>query len=449
MTITTSWRGAGRLAGPLILILASLILGAAAPLGPGQVGSLNALKALSAGQYQIVVLYGNLAAGDQTSREYSWSGTACPAPDDLYQVSPSAGSGCWLWVGSGQFQLGITNFIQPAGTYGWGGNIANSPIAAVLGTASSPNNSADAALTIQRIGAAVGVNPTATGGLFSATDNGGTIPGHMTSVTGLTQSSGAYAPGTGTFFEGGRGQCDLLTGSRNAQCEGVAAEVNFPVGTTGQSTFGAEGAVNNNSGVNPSTSFNPTSFSSSFIASCGDHGAVTNGAKCENGYIVNPNNAYPFLRGFLVPLTGTTLDQSAGVVFQIGSQPNGANWYTVAQGFKMDSAVFTSAAITLPNGGFGAQGANAGIRGENAAGNNLLSLLYLDNNNYLNVGVDAAALALGSSTGWTAIAGVLALVPRTWADNQSCAAGEISVDATYLYVCTATNTVKRVTLTAF
>jgi hypothetical protein len=39
--------------------------------------------------------------------------------------------------------------------------------------------------------------------------------------------------------------------------------------------------------------------------------------------------------------------------------------------------------------------------------------------------------------------------PTTWANNQSCTAGQIMIDASYVYVCTATNTVKRVPFSSF
>jgi hypothetical protein len=47
------------------------------------------------------------------------------------------------------------------------------------------------------------------------------------------------------------------------------------------------------------------------------------------------------------------------------------------------------------------------------------------------------------------LTGVLSLSPSTWADNQTCEAGQVSVDASFLYVCTAMNTVKRVALSSF
>jgi hypothetical protein len=45
--------------------------------------------------------------------------------------------------------------------------------------------------------------------------------------------------------------------------------------------------------------------------------------------------------------------------------------------------------------------------------------------------------------------GVLGLHPTTWTDTQPCNPGQISVDASFIYVCTATNTVERVALSSF
>lgn len=48
-----------------------------------------------------------------------------------------------------------------------------------------------------------------------------------------------------------------------------------------------------------------------------------------------------------------------------------------------------------------------------------------------------------------AIIGTLGLTAATWTDTQTCVAGQISVDASFIYVCTATNVVKRVALSSF
>ena len=60
----------------------------------------------------------------------------------------------------------------------------------------------------------------------------------------------------------------------------------------------------------------------------------------------------------------------------------------------------------------------------------------------------AKALFVGSNINITG-SGVLGIPQATWADNQTCSAGQISVDASFIYVCTATNTVKRVAISTF
>jgi hypothetical protein len=44
---------------------------------------------------------------------------------------------------------------------------------------------------------------------------------------------------------------------------------------------------------------------------------------------------------------------------------------------------------------------------------------------------------------------LIGLLPVTWADNQTCVAGQVTVDANFIYVCTSTNTVKRAALSTF
>lgn len=47
------------------------------------------------------------------------------------------------------------------------------------------------------------------------------------------------------------------------------------------------------------------------------------------------------------------------------------------------------------------------------------------------------------------VLGVLGSNPATWTDTQTCTPGQIASDSGFLYVCTATNTVKRVSLSGF
>ena len=53
------------------------------------------------------------------------------------------------------------------------------------------------------------------------------------------------------------------------------------------------------------------------------------------------------------------------------------------------------------------------------------------------------------SSGQFNIQGTVYNPPKTWADSQTCAAGQIAWDDNYIYVCTATNTVKRALLSPF
>lgn len=66
-------------------------------------------------------------------------------------------------------------------------------------------------------------------------------------------------------------------------------------------------------------------------------------------------------------------------------------------------------------------------------------------------GKGAAPTNLGNSTSWplSKAPGYQVNALTTWADNQTCTAGQMTLDANFIYVCTATNTVKRVALSTF
>jgi len=66
--------------------------------------------------------------------------------------------------------------------------------------------------------------------------------------------------------------------------------------------------------------------------------------------------------------------------------------------------------------------------------------LYLDTNNNFHIGQSTASILMSTTLG---------LTPATWTDTQTCTVGWISVDANFVYVCTATNTVKRAALSTF
>lgn len=61
----------------------------------------------------------------------------------------------------------------------------------------------------------------------------------------------------------------------------------------------------------------------------------------------------------------------------------------------------------------------------------------------------AISVCVPHGTQGLALNGTLGLSPATWTDTQACTAGQISVDASFIYACTASNTVKRATLATF
>lgn len=67
--------------------------------------------------------------------------------------------------------------------------------------------------------------------------------------------------------------------------------------------------------------------------------------------------------------------------------------------------------------------------------------------NALALNPQGGQVTIGS--GGLAVGGTIGIPQATWTDTQTCTAGQISVDASYIYVCTATNTVKRAALSGF
>jgi hypothetical protein len=63
--------------------------------------------------------------------------------------------------------------------------------------------------------------------------------------------------------------------------------------------------------------------------------------------------------------------------------------------------------------------------------------------------INSPALPSASLVGLTAAGSGFGVAPSTWTDTQACTAGQVSVDASYIYICTATNVVKRTALTTF
>lgn len=286
-----------------------------------------------------------------------------------------------LWSGS---------YVAPSGTYVFSGAVAAASYLNVLGTTGVPDTTPNATLVVQRIGSSTDyhVIPAAA---FLAKATNTAVNSHLTAALAYVEDGINYgAPGS--FMEGIRGECHLLSTSLYGQCNAGAFETNID-GTLAHSVpIAVEAALNNNTGADPNIAvLDPASFGAAYMASCGDHGVVSGGAKCDNAFLINPNNGYPFLRGFVIPQAngfgGLAMDPT-GIGIQINA--------SISQGLKLDSGVFSSAAITLP------KGTNGGyIKVLNNAGNTLYQVLYLNSGDQLAVGTDTnlAALVLGSTKG--------------------------------------------------
>lgn len=75
---------------------------------------------------------------------------------------------------------------------------------------------------------------------------------------------------------------------------------------------------------------------------------------------------------------------------------------------------------------------------------------YININNVWTVtGINSPSTSVSTFPGLVNIGATFGLTPATWTDTQTCTAGQISVDASYVYVCTASNTVKRAALSTF
>ena len=112
------------------------------------------------------------------------------------------------------------------------------------------------------------------------------------------------------------------------------------------------------------------------------------------------------------------------------------------------------------------QGTIANCSASGAVINSLTAAVVFNGTTFLNVGpyainnvrADPNVAAKAYISAWVPIAYNGPVQPilsplgsplATWAPNQSCSPGQFSVDANYIYVCTALNTVKRAPLSAF
>jgi hypothetical protein len=238
-----------------------------------------------------------------------------------------------------------SNFIKTPSVGGWyDGDINASMMGAVMGSQASPNTTVNSVITIQKIGSQ-NTNAAANPALYASlvATNGGQSS-HGTGIMGAIRDpigyTGTPGPSNGVFYEGVRGQCDILATAVSGFCEGVVAEVEALFGSTYRGTIGMEAAVNNYTGIDAPDNFDDLTLSVGFLASCDDHGGMDpHVAKCGQAFQVNQNNPVPWRFGFFVP-PGNSVDTTS--------------FYSAATahiGLDLANGTNDVAAIRIPNGG--------------------------------------------------------------------------------------------------
>lgn len=153
--------------------------------------------------------------------------------------------------------------------------------------------------------------------------------------------------------------------------------------------------------------------------------------------------------GFSVDNTGAVLLSKAGTMLNgLSSNTGGANLIEV-QNSGTSTNTLTGAQFTAAISSLGAAywfvevvggSGGSGLTAQMATGADLANGFFITSG--------AGPITLNGASG-VKIASVFGLTPATWADNQTCAAGQITADTGFIYVCTASNTVKRAALSTF
>jgi hypothetical protein len=127
--------------------------------------------------------------------------------------------------------------------------------------------------------------------------------------------------------------------------------------------------------------------------------------------------------------------------------------YNSAYGFNAGGGITTGIGNYLFGYGAGdaiTTGSYNSIFGNYAGTATLANAVWLgDGQGYARFDYGVTTAGKNTITGALNVTGTLAIPQATWTDTQTCTAGQISVDASYVYVCTSSNTVKRAALSSF
>jgi rhodanese-related sulfurtransferase len=159
----------------------------------------------------------------------------------------------------------------------------------------------------------------------------------------------------------------------------------------------------------------------------------TNGSKNTAAVVAGGTGAWH--RGFVCDQTNA-VDQSCFADYST-SAVGFDMWGTHNYGIDMLNSTASLAAMRVKEGNI--------IVSRNAGNTADVRLLGLDSSNNTQLGPSGLTVTPSGVTQVTQ----LQMNATTWANNQSCVPGQMTVDANYIYVCTAANVVKRAALSAF
>lgn len=219
-------------------------------------------------------------------------------------------------------------------------------------------------------------------------------------------------------------------------------------------TFGAEGSFYNLGSVASADPYtdNPTANTEEMRLDAGIGSGSPNNVTTAIHIL---NNGAAFENGIICSATGLDTGSSRIAPCLGMGQNEGIEWFSaantmLAQIYGITSGGFPVLIINFPNNGsINFRQAGANFMGLDATD------LFPNVNNSMNLGSPSLAwktfYTVQATIGTSGIinSGLYEGPQNTWADNQTCIAGQITWDAGFIYVCTATNTVKRAALSTF
>lgn len=274
---------------------------------------------------------------------------------------------------------------------------------------------------------------------------GATIGTNALSVTGTSLFTGVGTFTTTVNFFGKINAAYSLNTTSGQVFYNSAAGTAVPGSVNSTDSYGLVGSMTYNSS-SAGSGQNAGLFGQGILAGSGTAnqivGVVGIAKVSTNGVAYSSGSLYGGL--FQSQVNGTsTVDHAIGI--KINSPLISAATTFTAGLYIADTTTSLTAAVSVSDAiHIEGSGAVNGI-GFGNGGSVVNANIYSPSANALTIAATSGVTFTGRAT--ATLLAVSSLT--TWANNQTCTAGQIMVDASFIYVCTAANTVKRATLSTF